>query len=134
MLPVWAYGIEGLQSLEQKSCGCGDSGHKHVTVAMDVKKDCGWAWECPETVRVFFFLLRVLFCCGCGGAFFFLLRVRGRVFFLLRVRGARFFFCCGCGGAFFFVAGAVRAPFFLQRVRSVFAVFSIFYYENLYFL
>ena len=69
--------------------------------------------------RVFFF------CCGCGGAFF---------FFCCGCGGRVFFFAAGAGARFFFVAGAVGAPFFLLRVRSVFAVFSIFYYENLYFL
>ena len=64
-----------------------------------------------------------------------MLRVRVHVFFLLRVRGARFFFAAGAGGAFFFCCGCRGgAFFFLLRVRSAFAVFSIFCYENLYFL
>ena len=83
---------------------------------------------------VFFFLLRVLFCCGCGGAFFFLLRVRGRVFFFAAGAGGAFFFFAVGAGALFFCCGCRGGAFFFLRVRSVVAVFSIFYYENLYFL
>ena len=49
-----------------------------------------------------FFLLWVLFCCGCATRFFFCCGC-----------SARFFFCCGC--AAFVVAGA-RCVFFAARV------------------
>ena len=83
---------------------------------------------------MFFIVVAGAFLLWVRGRVFFVAAGAGARFFLLRVRGAHFFFLLRVRGRVFFVAGAVGAPFFLLRVRSVFAVFSIFYYENLYFL
>ena len=56
-----------------------------------------------------FFLLSLLFCCRCGGAFFFLLSLRGRVFFFAVVAGGRVcFFSVVAGGRVFFFAVVAR--------------------------
>ena len=94
-----------------------------------------WKTLIPKPGKSVFFFLRVLFCCGCGGAFF----------FCCGCGGAFFFFCCGCGGRVFFLLRVRGRVFFLLRVpwgrlfffaagAERFAVFSIFYYENLCFL